>query len=159
MGNSGFWGLEKNNLNIASLDTSNIEGGPTVFNRTSIQNYGFKGATGIYSTSNDMFQLYKSIISERILKKESVESMWKLHILITDLDTLQYGYGLGWGVVSINNKLSSVSHIGDESFGHNAFVRFYSDGHGFVIMSNSGQIDEESWSVEVGRMVIKLLNI
>jgi CubicO group peptidase (beta-lactamase class C family) len=160
--NSGLWGYE-NNANLTPVaNVRNTEKiGPSIYKAgKSAVNWGFRGATGIYSTTEDVYKWMLALEKNKILNQTSREQLWGKQALMSQISpTEEHFYGYGWGVRFKNGKRIYVRHTGDEDWlGHNAVMCLYENGDAYVVLSNSGAPnDEMNWSSSVSRALQKQL--
>lgn len=159
---TGVWGYENNaNLTpVANLrNTENI--GPTIYKAgKSVANWGYRGATGIYSTTEDIYKWMLALEKNKVLNPTSREQLWGRHTLMSQISpTEEHFYGYGWGVRFKNGKRLYMRHTGDEDWlGHNGVMCLYENGDAYVVLSNAGAPnDEMNWSLTVSRALQKQL--
>jgi CubicO group peptidase (beta-lactamase class C family) len=137
---TGFWGFETNTA-IAPFavgtDTSRID--TTIYHvgRT-VANWGWRGATGMYSTTTDLHKWMRALAADSLLTRYSREQMWGRQILIAPVsETIEAFYGYGWGLRFRN--------------GHNGAMAFYPNGDAFIVLSNTRDLDGTPWSLIITR--------
>lgn len=165
---TGFWGFENlHEIKLAkwnepSLSTKFM---PTVFsNGKSKANFGYKGSTGIFSTSQDLWKWTKSLRDDTFLKTNSKKAMLSPHILIRTKETDTTSYGYGWVIKTTDGKTKQYRHAGaeDGGIGHNGIIRF-SDDYLIIILSNSGTYKEKGplegveWSTVLSHELLNIL--
>lgn len=161
---TGFWGYEKDNIFIVPpFDPARAAKQPaTMFdNGKSVMNYGQKGSSGIYSTAEDQYKIFKATLNGEIISKANVEKAFKPYVLISENEDMKTYYGYGWFVGYKDNQLVNIRHSGEETWlGHNSMRIFYPNGDGIVVLSNSHTTDEEDvWAVQVAYNLEYLLEM
>ena len=146
---TGFWGIEsENSTNTASYkNTELMKSFPlTIYHKgKSITNYGFKGATGIFSTTNDLYKWINEIKNNNVVNQKSIQQQFTPYSNIRG-DTINGTfYGYGWFIEHKDGKLRETRHGGaeDNGIGHNAIIRFYNNGDIIIIQSNAGVYNGE----------------
>lgn len=88
------------------------------------------GAGGIYSTVEDLYKWYKSIYSDKLLKKASWNKMLTPY-------SEYYGYGWLTGNVEVDNVKKKVIGHNGQSFGYSsAFIKYVDDDTAIIVLSN-----------------------
>lgn len=90
-------------------------------------------AGALLSTVDDLWKWDQALASGKLLKKESMEQMFKAFPLNSGLST---HYGYGWGVFEIAGR-PAVSHGGDINGFHAELFRMPEDGLFIAILSNN----------------------
>jgi CubicO group peptidase (beta-lactamase class C family) len=101
-----------------------------------VANWGFRGATGMYSTTADLDRWRRALDSSAVLTPESVKEMFTPYA-----PTPFGGYGYGWFSSKTAQRVDSRWTSGAEDFGHNAFLGTYADGTAIAVTSNAGNLD------------------
>jgi CubicO group peptidase (beta-lactamase class C family) len=160
MKDSGFWGFQGEARIASSPNPAMLEKiDPKVYAaKKSIANWGFRGATGMFSTTNDLYKLVTALRGGKILKRSSLEEMWSPAVFIrNDPDTKVYS-GYGWYVVTRDGKRIGVRHTGSEDvLGHNGVIWFYENGDVSVVLSNAGERNGQGVSNAVSSAINKIL--
>ena len=144
MSNSGFWGFEDENIQgIAPWYEPKLmkDFSSTIINNgKSYPNYGYKGGTGIYSTTQDLSKWISALRNEQILNTESLNLMFNPHVSARGDLTNGVFYGYGWFLEYKNGALREVRHLGAEAggIGHNGIIRFYKNNDQIIVLSNAG---------------------
>jgi CubicO group peptidase (beta-lactamase class C family) len=100
-------------------------------------NWGFRGATGIYSTVGDLYKWQKALFAKQVLTRASTEK------LLTPYVTMPRGKaGYGWFISETEKTGREVWTTGTEDFGHNAMIKTYADGTVVFVLSNAGRIGD-----------------
>lgn len=126
-----FW-EEANKLSeTASINT-------TFSARTRRKNWGYTGSGGLYATAVDLWKFWQGVMNYQVISKKSVTTM--LGNYYKTSSGLEIGYGwfttptTQWGSKEVWTR-------GNESWGHNAAVRGFTDKNTVIIvLSNSGEI-------------------
>lgn len=140
--------LEKNLFKPAGLQRTGFWGGPghekvapipkpgDIPESSRGPNWGFRGATGIYSTTGDLYRWYQALQENRVLSEESRKKLWAPHVALGEKEHACYGWFLSSG------PHASVWTRGTESFGHNAIVMTYpAENLVLIAASNAGERD------------------
>lgn len=144
MKKSGFWGYEGAGADVIATWNKPelmINFPATIFNDgKSYANYGYKGATGIYSTIQDLSKWLTALGNKVILNSESLAMM--LNPYVSARGDLVNGvfYGYGWFIEYKDGELREIRHGGAEAggIGHNGIIRFYENNNQIIVLSNSG---------------------
>ena len=152
MKSAGFWGFEPEGTPMASLmNPAPGSIGKTVWLQgRSVANWGYRGATGVYATPQDLFRFARALESGQLLKRKTFADMVssKERSFEPDADT----YGYGWQLRFKNGRLTQYWHTGNEDWlGHNGVLKVIDD-RIFIVLSNAGRHKERSWAgyVEAG---------
>lgn len=160
MRNAGFWGDGGSTgvspvpdpTKLKTLKQTVIKDG------RSVPNWGWRGSTGIYGTSRDLYAFLLSLESGKLLSQESRSQMWSTYWEFRRDGNVVTGNGYGWIVDIQNDKWQAVRHMGDElELGHNGIVSLTNTGQMVVVLSNSGNVDDDAWSTRVFVGVRKIL--
>lgn len=104
-------------------------------------NWGFRGATGISSTTGDLYRWFLALQGDKVLSRESREKLFFPHEVISPEVTSAYG----WFLSSTPRGSRSVWTRGNEGFGHNAILVSYPEERiVLVAASNAGERDRIS---------------
>ncbi|HYP52315.1 MAG TPA: serine hydrolase domain-containing protein [Pyrinomonadaceae bacterium] len=98
-------------------------------------NWGFRGATGMVSTVEDLFKWWRALSTDKVLKRAGREKL-----LTPYVETPRGGYGYGWFASRPNQGRAAVWTTGAEDFGHNAIIKSYADGTLVIVASNAGNL-------------------
>lgn len=110
----------------------------------SVPNWGYRGATGIYATAEDLFRLIDALNRGQVLGEESVRKMISSKNPSIGPDAQTYGYGMA--LRFRGGRLIEYFHGGDEDWlGHNGLLAVVG-ARTYVILSNSGDLDSGSWA-------------
>lgn len=139
MSQTGFWGETGNRIGRIAPITGKITA------QGKVANWGFRGATGISSTSGDLYKWHRALLTDIVISKASREKLLKSNVKAGNVG--QYAYG--WFVSKTKDGKEAVWTRGNEDFGHNAIISRYSDGVVTIVLSNAG----ESAGVPVSRVV------
>ncbi len=162
LNNTGLWGYENTSRLTPAANVKNTEKiRPTIYKAgKSVPNWGYRGATGIYSTTEDIYKWMLALEKNKILNLTSREQLWGKQALASRISpTEEHFYGYGWGVRFKNSKRIYMRHTGDEDWlGHNGVMCLYENGDAYVVLSNAGAPnDEMNWSSTVSRVLQKQL--
>jgi CubicO group peptidase (beta-lactamase class C family) len=153
MDGAGFWGFEPDDTSLApplSL-VRTLSARPTIWrNGRSVANWGFRGASGIYATAEDLFRFARSLESGRLLKKKTFADMTSSKNPSLGPNAQTYGYG--WALRFKDGRLTEYWHGGNEDWlGHNGMLKVIGD-RTYVVLTNSGDLKKESWAghIEAG---------
>jgi len=146
---TGFWGFQdKPIVNIAPWNKPELMNNflSTIFNEGKSQsNYGYKGATGISSTTQDLLKWITALRNAEILDSESLNLMFDPYVSARGDLTTGVFYGYGWFLEYKNGVLREIRHGGAEAggIGHNGIIRSYQNGDLLIVLSNSGVYNGE----------------
>ncbi len=160
--NTGLWGFENTTRLTPVANVKNTEKvRPTIYKTgKSVANWGYRGATGIYSTTEDLYKWMLLLEKNKILNLTSREQLWGKQALVSRISpTEEHFYGYGWGVRFKNGKRIYMRHTGDEDWlGHNGVMCLYENGDAYVVLSNAGAPNNEmNWSSSISRALQKQL--
>lgn len=100
-------------------------------------NYGFRGATGLYSTTSDLFAWFQALLNHTVLASESVNALWAEH---TAFSRGKVGYG--WFSEQTKGGHATLWTRGVEDFGTSAsLTHFPKEKWTVIILSNSAYQD------------------
>lgn len=108
-------------------------------------NWGFRGATGISSTSGDLYKWHRALLTDIVLSEKSRQKLFNPYARLGGGG--QYAYG--WFVSKTKDGRDVIWARGNEDFGHNAIISRYADGFVTIVLSNAGA----SANVPVSRLV------
>jgi len=157
---TGFWGFEENRPILPPLNLSRMNSlKPTIFkNGRSVANWGYRGATGLFSTTADLYKLFTALRNEAILSRESIDQMWAPLVFIRHDPSSDVYSGLGWYISMRGGKRTAVRHTGSEdALGHNGVIWFYENGDALVVLSNSGERNGSGMSAALSSDLSKVL--
>ncbi|HEY7546310.1 MAG TPA: serine hydrolase domain-containing protein, partial [Blastocatellia bacterium] len=153
MDNAGFWGFEPDATPLAPPFNSfrTLSAKPTIWHKgRSVANWGFRGASGVYATPDDLFKFVRALESGRLLKKNTFADM--ISSKNPSLGPNAQTYGYGWALRFKDGHLIEYWHGGNEDWlGHNGMLKVIGDAT-YVILTNSGNHNKESWAghIEAG---------
>jgi CubicO group peptidase (beta-lactamase class C family) len=149
LSHTGFWGFEKPGMPVAppkDLDRARGMRHTIWKDGKSQANWGYRGATGVFSTPADLHAWVAALRAGRVLSPESLGLLWAPHVLVRSEPDAEVYYGYGWAEERAGGTLLEVRHSGDEDWlGHNSLIRFRMDG------------DENDRPLERGRKAGRLL--
>ena len=156
--------LEKNLFKPAGLQRTGFWGGPgsekvapipklgDIPESSRRPNWGFRGATGIYSTTGDLYRWYRALLENRVLSEDRRNKLWAPHVALGEKQHAGYGWFLTSG------PHASVWTRGTESFGHNAIVMTYpAENLVLVAASNAGERDGVSRTRKLAADLVNVL--
>lgn len=127
MAHTGFWG------EAAATSVAEIHGKVEESSRK--PNWGFRGGTGIYSTTGDLYRWFEALQSERVLSQESRRKLLSPQVSVSP--EVQSAYG--WFGSTTSRGTRSIWTRGSEGFGHNAVLFTFPEEKTVVIVaSNAG---------------------
>ena len=100
-----------------------------------MKNWGFRGATGMFGTTEDLYKWQEALFANRVLSKESTAKLLNPY---TKTSRGEYAYG--WFRSRMKNGPGETWTAGSEGFGHNGIIMRYDDGTVLVVLSNAGNI-------------------
>ena len=159
---SGLWGHERDDIPVApvadSAKTRNQRA--TIFSRgKSVANWGYRGPTGVYSSTRDVYKWVQAVRSGRVVSPEGFRQLVGRHVLVRSDSTGSSYTAYGWGVRVEDGKDTWYAHSGNEDWlGHNSLIRFTPRGDIVVVLSNSGDIGDIGWSTRVNRVIRSVMN-
>lgn len=162
MANTGHWGHERG-VTIAPLQnprTAARQAASIYENGRSVGNWGYLGAGGMYSTTQDL-QRWAGVLMQASSNPQhplaKVVAPGRLIRNQEGIGAIHYGYGIA--VVMRGGKLDFISHIGDDDWlGHNSALAAYADGDVIIVLSNAGYLENGTpWAAEITRDVRYLL--
>jgi CubicO group peptidase (beta-lactamase class C family) len=128
---TGFWGPREH------PEVAAIYGAEVADSSSMRPSWGFRGATGMYSTSGDFYQWHLTLQGHRVLSAASVSRLQGEHVARGET---QVGYG--WFTSRTAGGARTVWTRGYEGFGHGAYLGTYPEsGTVIVILTNSGERD------------------
>jgi len=162
MTHSGVWGQEPRDVRIAAVaDPRRVREMPTTIYRNghAVENWGYRGTTGAYTTASDFHRWVQALRSGKVLTDTSVRALLGRHVLVSEDSIRQTFTGYGWGVTVVDGRDISYGHNGDEDWlGHNSVVRFAPDGGIVAVFSNSGEAEGRPWSARLNQMIRRIMS-
>lgn len=127
-----------------------IEGNPQSWE----VNYGYKGSTGLLTTTEDLFKWHTSLLDNTILSANSTDLMFTRHVLKGD----EIYYGYGWNLFDSDNG-EVIVHSGDDDFiGQSGSIRYYKDlDRLIVVLSNGGYQKDRSVARAMAAGIVELV--
>jgi len=105
--------------------------------------WGYRGSTGIYSTTHDLLRWMSALYGGRLISAASVKAMFTMQFVARK--DVGYGYGVIVDEHSYGHR--EFRFTGLEDFGHNGVIRFFpSDGTAVIILCCSGEAPTGAWS-------------
>jgi CubicO group peptidase (beta-lactamase class C family) len=111
------------------------------------------GNGGILSTSEDMFNWNKSLMTENILSKEAKEKLYHPSIRANENSNAIYAYG--WDVSRTNRNTFRVWHNGTNNIFYADFMRFIDEKTTLILMSNKTFIGTDQICFEIAKMIFE----
>ena len=135
MEHSGFWGMvnRKEEKGIASVKTQRTGSvaGP---------NWGYRGAIGVLSTTEDLFHWQQAVFAGRILSAASRDKLLRGYLPRGETE-IAYGW---YRSRTARGRLALWTR-GTEDFGHNAVIKVYPElDLVVVIASNAGDLGDKT---------------
>lgn len=128
MARTGFWG------EATASPVAEIHGKVDESSRK--PNWGFRGGTGIYSTTGDLYRWFEALQDGRVLAPESRRELLSPQVPVSAEVKAAYG----WFGSTTPRGTRSIWTRGSESFGHNAVLFTYPEEKTVVIVaSNAGE--------------------
>ena len=135
MKHSGFWGTlskkEAQETAFVRKPVSGANAGP---------NWGFRGATGVLSTTGDLFRWQQALFAGRVPSAAVRDNLLRGYVKLTETE-VAYGW---FRSRSARGRLVLWTR-GSEEFGHNAVIKVYPDLDMVVIVaSNAGELGDKT---------------
>lgn len=124
---TGFWG-DANQIIAGTKKEISAE--------IKMPNWGFRGATGMFSTVGDLYKWQQALFADKILTKPSREKL-----LTPNNQTPRGMHAYGWFITKPDKGQETIWTAGAEDFGHNGIIKTYNDGTVIIILTNAGSID------------------
>jgi CubicO group peptidase (beta-lactamase class C family) len=130
MTQTGFWAerLAKGESPIAPMRRDVPPG-------NKLPNWGFRGSTGMFSTTGDLYKWQQALFADKVLTKPS-----RVRLLTPYAPTPRGMYTYGWFVSKTDQGEDKIWTAGYEDFGHNGIINVYATGAVSVVLTNSGDI-------------------
>lgn len=147
LGDTGFWGYESGP--IAGIISGRGSVPETVFrNGKTFANWGYRGATGMYSTAGDLYDWMVALRSFSVLKPESIAASWGKHSMMQPPEgNEELFYGYGWTSRYKAGRREFIRHPGfEEWLGHSSVMIMLENQDAVVVLSNSGRKGESVWA-------------
>lgn len=141
---SGFWGFENAGIDVIAAwnkpELMNNFPATIISDEKSYPNYGYKGATGIYSTVQDLWKWVGALRNKEILRAESLDMMFNPQVSARGDLAKGVFYGYGWFLEYEDGALREIRHGGAEAdgIGHNGMIRFYENNSQIIVLSDAG---------------------
>ncbi len=147
MEHAGFWGFEPNPSPVAppadSRRTKEVSSRIWRDGR-SVANWGYRGATGIYATAEDLHRFIAALRGGLLLNEDSAAGMVSPKNPSIGPDAQTYGYGVALRLRG--GRVVEYFHGGNEDWlGHNGMLDVMGD-RTYVILTNSGDLRRGSWA-------------
>lgn len=155
---TGFWGSTARELVVGTTAEGSLL--TRLFGNLATRsirrpNWGYRGATGMYSTAGDLFRWQEELRGERLLSATTRERMLTPHATAGRRGS----YGYGWFLSTSDRGTALIEHGGNEDWlGHNAVLRIYPDEEvTLIVLSNAGEYANSGWSRRVATGVELIL--
>lgn len=147
MKHAGFWGFEPKPSTVAPPNNpERAEEMPNTIwkDGRSVPNWGYRGASGMYATPEDLFRFVKALRNGRLLEPETFSMMISPKDSSIAPDATTRGYG--WAIKLRDGHTVEFLHGGSESWlEHNGILRVDGD-RIYITLTNSGRIGSLSWA-------------
>lgn len=156
---TGFWGEEiVSGVALAPVQDARRtrEASTKVYKDGRSQpNYGYRGATGMYSTTADFHRWLQALRGGQVLSPASLQQLFAPSVPVRQEGEAQVHYGYGWVVVQQPGRPTLLRHTGAEDWlGHNSFAVMQGD-LTIVVLSNAGEPNGKTWSRTVAEGLLK----
>jgi CubicO group peptidase (beta-lactamase class C family) len=130
MTHSGFWAMLSKRDARETASVLKVPSGDVAR-----PNWGLRGATGVLSTSRDLYRWQQALFTGQILSNSAREKMLRGYIKLDDKTEVGYGW---YRSRTLRGKLVLWTR-GTEDLGHNAIIKVYPDQNlVLIIASNAG---------------------
>ena len=126
---TGFWGPHEHSevavIRSAQVDSASLR-----------PNWGFRGGTGMYSTTADLYRWNAALEDGRVISKAGAKALFDSHT------RTKKGIGVGYGWFTSRTGAGTPKRWtrGYEQFGHGAVLAVYPEEHVVIIVaSNAGE--------------------
>jgi CubicO group peptidase (beta-lactamase class C family) len=110
-----------------------------------------KGNGGILSTTEDMYQWHRALLTDHILSKEAKEKYYHPQLRPGENDNPYYAYG--WAILKTPRNTIRVSHSGTNRVFCADFFRYIDEGVAILFLSNKAPPDFR----ETNRIISKII--
>jgi CubicO group peptidase (beta-lactamase class C family) len=160
---TGFWGFEEKTALAPAGGRRGPESvGANIYqNGRSVANWGYRGASGLFSTTGDLYRWMLALKQNKIFDTATREQIWGKQILMNKIsETEEQFYGYGWMSSYRDGEKISVRHGGFEDWlGHSGVMALYENGDAYVVLSNSGMSGQTSYGTFASREIQKRLQL
>ncbi len=106
-------------------------------------NYGYKGATGVITSTVDLMKWKSALFQGQVLNKETMALLFKSHVQKSG--DLYYGYG--WNIIN-TKRGKEILHSGSDDFiHHNSSMRIFEEANiTIIVLDNQGQFKNSTKS-------------
>ncbi|WP_160328132.1 serine hydrolase domain-containing protein [Solirubrum puertoriconensis] len=112
-------------------------------------NYGYRGATGMYSTARDLLRWISALRGRQLLGEGSLRQLWAPAVPVRREGEREVFYGYGWVVLTRGGQTVELRHSGVEDWlGHNSHLILAGE-YTIAVLSNAGDPNGEAWSRKV----------
>ncbi len=117
-------------------------------------NYGYKGSTGILTSTGDLMKWKTALFNNQVLSKESTQLLLERHVQKTE----EIFYGYGWNVFDTSDGEVIVHSGADDFIAHNSTFRHYKDKNVTIfVLSNDGNYKGTEKARAVASRIIPIL--
>ena len=158
---TGFWGREIPGevAPVAKTATASSVGSAVYKDGRGVPNWGYHGATGLFSTAKDIHRWMAALRDGKVLRPTSVEKLWSKQAFIQPVPPNEEAwYGYGWSIRVRGGERLFVRHNGYEDWlGHSSVMALFDNGNAIVVMSNAGAKGDSSWASVIYREIHRRL--
>jgi CubicO group peptidase (beta-lactamase class C family) len=108
---------------------------------------------GWLSSADDMVKFEIAILSERLMKRETRDTMWTSRPQPSRPDGRRVGYALGWGTSEVNGT-TDYAHDGGQQGTSTSIIVVPERNAGVVVLINMDSLDVSSLAIDVLKTVI-----
>jgi CubicO group peptidase (beta-lactamase class C family) len=145
LNNSGFWGTSAAR-SVAPMIKDELAKSVT-------EDWGFKGAGGIFSTTHDLLRWYDALRGHRVLNEASLQQFFGPQVKVSVGD-----YAYGWFVSRTPRGSRELWTRGTEDAGANGIVRVFPDeGVVCIVLSHAGEFEGTPYSRTVIERIVALI--
>ena len=142
---TGFWGTP-DARSVAPMIRDELA-------RSLIEDWGFKGAGGLFSTTHDLLRWYDALRNHRILNEASLQQFFAPHVKVSVGD-----YAYGWIVSMTCRGTREWWTRGAEEAGANGIMMaFPEEGFTCIILSHAGEFQGTPYSRVIGDRINALM--
>lgn len=141
MSTAGFWGAGPG---PGQAEPAPVKRPPS--GDVAAPNWGFRGATGVRATAEDLFRWQRALQTRQFLSTFSRDVSFVPHLQFSPDE----GYGYGWLIADTNRGTRVLFHNGAESgIEHYASLRRYVDEDVIVVLLSNAP-EDLTWETEAG---------
>jgi CubicO group peptidase (beta-lactamase class C family) len=158
---TGFWAQERDasiRIERPQSSTRALRNRRAFRRGNPYRSYGFRGATGMFSTTRDLHRWFDALSADSVLSQGGRQRLFTPAVAVRRDPGADIHYGYGWVLSVREGRLVEARHSGDEDWlGHNALVRLWSDTV-MIVLSSAGERRGLAWSTRVSRGLLELLS-